>query len=96
MVRGHAAVFVELDFVLLPVEQRNLKLCFQPLHGAAEGRLGQVQALRRAGQGPALREGQKLLQLVNLKHSRHHLPPIVPAVPADCKRQYAFQLERSA
>ena len=71
--RRHAAVFVERDLVLLPVEQRDLQLRLQPLHGAAEGRLGQVQALRRAGQGPALREGQKLLQLIDLKHRHHHL-----------------------
>lgn len=76
----------------MPVKQWDLELRFQPLHRAAEGGLRQVQALRRTGQGPALRKGQKLLQLVNLKHNYHRLAAIVTANPADYKEQYAFQL----
>ncbi len=57
----HPAALVEFDPVFLPGEQGDLQLGFQPLHGAAE---------RRLGQGPAFGHSQQLLQLIQLEHDR--------------------------
>lgn len=66
----HPAALVEFDPVFLPGEQSDLQLGFQPLHGAAERRLGKMQLLRRLGQGPAFGHSQQLLQLIQLEHDR--------------------------
>ena len=71
----HPAALVEFDPVFLPGEQGDLQLGFQPLHGAAERRLGDVQLFCGVGQGPARRHGQQLLQLIEFKHVR---PPLCP------------------
>ena len=68
LLNGKPAVFVEGDFVLLPVKQGYLQLLLQLLHRAAQGRLREVQLFGRFGDGPALGDGQQLHQLIKFQH----------------------------
>ena len=68
MLDGKLPVRVQFDPVFLPVEQGNLHVCLQPLHGTAERRLGQVQLLRCRGERAAVGKCDQLGQLVKFKH----------------------------
>ena len=68
LLNGKPAVFVEGDFVLLPVKQGYLQLLLQLLHRAAQGRLREVQLFGGFGDGPALGDGQQLHQLIKFQH----------------------------
>lgn len=65
---GGLAVFIQGNFVLGIGEERHRELLLQPPHGSAEGRLGDMEDLRRR-KGARPGKAQKLLQLIQLDHS---------------------------
>ena len=88
----HPPVFVQFNFIFLSYKQCDLQLGFQALHGAAEGRLGNVQLLRGIGQGSTLRHRYELLQLIEFKHVLPPLSHIISARFLEHKAQYAIWL----
>ena len=71
-------VFIEGKPALLPVKEFYAQLVFQPLHGAAQGRLGDMELFRRCRQSAAGSEGYKLFEQVDFNHKQ--IPFIVPGV----------------
>lgn len=71
-------VFIEGKPALLPVKEFYAQFVFQPLHGAAQGRLGDMELFRRCRQSAAGSEGYKLFEQVDFNHKQ--IPFIVPGV----------------
>ena len=78
VIHGPAPHLVEHDAVPAAVKERDPQLRLQPLHGAAQHGLGDMQLLRGGGERPAVRDGDKLLDLLQFQHSRS--PPFFPAL----------------
>ena len=65
---GQAAGVVELDTVFPPGEEGHAEVLFQVLHGAGDGRGGEVKRLRHPAQRPQLGEGGELLEFIEVHH----------------------------
>ena len=68
------SVFVQVDSLVSPVEERAAQLCLNGLDGFAQGRLGQAQLVGRSGDMLELCDLFKILQLLQLNHNIHQYP----------------------
>ena len=69
----HAPEFGEMGLVALAVEEPPAELGLQRLDGARQRRLGDVAALRRAGEIQLPRQGEEIANLLHL-HGTHPWP----------------------
>ena len=60
----------QLDMTLGPVEQRNPKFCFQLSNLLAEGRLAEVEPLRRMAEVESVGDGDHVPQMTQLHGGR--------------------------